>query len=70
MMLGAAARIPSAGGLSLLRTLVAPLRSMVDERFHGAEAKILFGGNAVHLVLLVAIGILVYELLAEDPPPA
>ena len=29
-----------------------------------------FAGNAVHLVLLVAIGILVYELLAEDPPPA
>src|SRR5438034_5003466 len=29
-----------------------------------------FGGNAVHLVLLVAIGLLVYELLAADPPPA
>ena len=26
------------------------------------------GGNAVHLVLLIAIGLLVYELLAEDPP--
>jgi hypothetical protein len=26
------------------------------------------GGNAVHLLLLVAIGILVYELLAEDVP--
>ena len=26
------------------------------------------GGNAVHLVLLVAIGLLVYELLAEDAP--
>jgi hypothetical protein len=26
------------------------------------------GGNAVHLLLLVAIGILVYELLAEDAP--
>src|SRR5206468_6926241 len=24
------------------------------------------GGNAVHLILLVAIGLLVYELLAED----
>jgi hypothetical protein len=24
------------------------------------------GGNAVHLLLLVAIGLLVYELLAED----
>ncbi len=27
-----------------------------------------FGGNAVHLVLLLAIAILVYELLAEDAP--
>jgi len=27
------------------------------------------GGNAAHLVLLVAIGLLVYELLAEDAPP-
>ncbi len=26
------------------------------------------GGNAVHLVLLAAIGLLVYELLAEDVP--
>jgi hypothetical protein len=26
------------------------------------------GGNAVHIVLLVAIAILVYELLAEDSP--
>ena len=26
------------------------------------------GGNAVHLILLVAIGLLVYELLAEDAP--
>jgi hypothetical protein len=26
------------------------------------------GGNAAHLVLLLAIGLLVYELLAEDAP--
>ena len=26
------------------------------------------GGNAVHLILLVAIGLVVYELLAEDAP--
>jgi hypothetical protein len=25
------------------------------------------GGNAIHLLLLAAIGLLVYELLAEDP---
>ena len=46
--LGAALRVPSAGGLSLVRTMLAPLRSMVDERFRGVEAKMLFGGNAVH----------------------
>jgi hypothetical protein len=28
------------------------------------------GGNAVHLVLLLAIALLVYELLAEDAPAA
>ena len=26
------------------------------------------GGNAVHLLLLFAIGLLIYELLAEDAP--
>ena len=26
------------------------------------------GGNAVHLILLLAIGLVVYELLAEDAP--
>lgn len=28
------------------------------------------GGNAIHLVLLLGIAALVYELLAEDAPPA
>ena len=28
------------------------------------------GGNAVHLLLVLAIGVLVYELLVEAPPPA
>jgi hypothetical protein len=27
-----------------------------------------FGGNAIHVILLIAIGLLVYELLAEDRP--
>ena len=36
--------------------------------FVGQAANV--GGNAVHLVLLLAIGILVYELLAEDAPAA
>ncbi len=28
------------------------------------------GGNAIHLVLLIAVGVLVYELLVVEPPPA
>jgi hypothetical protein len=28
------------------------------------------GGNTIHIVLLFAIAVLVYELLAEDAPPA
>ena len=28
------------------------------------------GGNAIHLVLLAAMALLVYELLVKDPPPA
>jgi phytoene dehydrogenase-like protein len=41
-------KLRKAGGLSLIRTLLAPARSMVDERFSGAAAKMLFAGNAVH----------------------
>ncbi|HUG55901.1 MAG TPA: hypothetical protein VMJ92_02390 [Candidatus Limnocylindrales bacterium] len=26
------------------------------------------GGNGIHLLLVAAIGLLVYELLAEEPP--
>ena len=28
------------------------------------------GGNAIHLVLLAAMAMLVYELLVKEPPPA
>ena len=28
------------------------------------------GGNAIHVVLLAAMAILVYELLVQDPPPS
>lgn len=28
------------------------------------------GGNAIHLVLLAAMAVLVYELLVKEPPPA
>ena len=28
------------------------------------------GGNAIHLVLLLAVAILLYELLLQEPPPA
>ncbi len=45
---GVLARLPRAGGLSFLRTVLSPLRAMVDERFSGPEAKMLFAGNAAH----------------------
>jgi hypothetical protein len=28
------------------------------------------GGNAIHLVLLLAVAVLLYELVAGDAPPA
>ena len=28
------------------------------------------GGNAIHLVLVLAVLVLAYELLVEEPPPA
>src|SRR3954447_4024486 len=46
--LGAMARVPRAGGMSFVRTMLSPLRSLVDERFRGNEAKMLFAGNAAH----------------------
>lgn len=46
--LGALAKLPSVGGLSFVRTLLSPLRSLVDERFSGEPAKMLFAGNAGH----------------------
>lgn len=41
-------RLPSVGGMGYLRTLVSPLRALVDGKFRGEGAKLLLGGNAVH----------------------
>jgi len=46
--LGLLARLPTVGGLGFARMLVSPLRALVDTRFRGDGAKMLFGGNAVH----------------------
>lgn len=46
--LGALPGLPRAGGLSFVRMLLSPLRSLVDQRFRGQGAKMLFAGNAVH----------------------
>lgn len=41
-------RLPAVGGMGYLRTLVSPLRALVDGKFRGDGAKMLLGGNAVH----------------------
>ena len=42
------ARLPAAGGLSFARHMGGSLRSLVDDRFRGDGAKMLFTGNAAH----------------------
>jgi phytoene dehydrogenase-like protein len=46
--LGALAKLPTVGGLSFLRTMVSPARSLAGHWFHGEGAKMLMGGNAAH----------------------
>jgi phytoene dehydrogenase-like protein len=46
--LGAALRLPRAGGMPLLRSLISPVRAFVDQRFSGDGAKMLLAGNAAH----------------------
>ena len=46
--LGTVARLPSVGGLSFVRTLLTPMRSLADQRFKGPGPKILMAGNAGH----------------------
>jgi len=46
--LGAALKLPGAGGLSFVRMLLAPVRTLADEQFRGDAAKVLLAGNAAH----------------------
>jgi phytoene dehydrogenase-like protein len=45
--LGAAARLPGVGGLSFVRMMLAPVRT-IAEQFHGPAPKVLLAGNAGH----------------------
>lgn len=44
----ALARLPRAGGLALVRELLSPARTLVDQRFHGPGPKLLLAANAAH----------------------
>jgi phytoene dehydrogenase-like protein len=46
--LGAAAKLPAAGGLSFVRSLLTPLRTLAEHRFVDVGAQLLLAGNASH----------------------
>lgn len=46
--IGALAKLPRAGGLSLVKTLLSPIWSLTDQRFRGDAPKVLLAGNAAH----------------------
>jgi len=46
--LGAALRLPRAGGLDLVRTLLMPAADLARQRFGGEPARLLIAGNASH----------------------
>lgn len=46
--LGLAARVPSNGGLALVRQLLLPARELAREAFRGEAPRILLAGNAAH----------------------
>ncbi|HZJ04209.1 MAG TPA: NAD(P)/FAD-dependent oxidoreductase [Nocardioidaceae bacterium] len=46
--LGALARLPGVGGLSFVRMMLSPARSMADQHFRGRAPKMLLAGNAAH----------------------
>lgn len=46
--LGTLARLPKLGGLSFVRSMLAPARTFVDEMFTGQAAKMLVVGNSGH----------------------
>lgn len=55
--LGAATRLPRAGGLDFVRELIAPMREMTDQRFRGDGAKMLLAANAAHAdIAMDAVG--------------
>ncbi len=46
--LGALARLPRAGGLSFVQTMLSPARTLTDRQFRGVGAKMLIAGNSAH----------------------
>ena len=46
--LGAAVRLPRSGGLTFVRMLLSPLRTLVEQQFRGDAASVLMAGNAAH----------------------
>ena len=46
--LGALMKLPGAGGLSFVRMLLSPARTVADQHFHGDGPKMLLAGNAAH----------------------
>lgn len=46
--LGAASRLPFVGGLSFVRMMLSPVRSIADQHFRGAGPKMLLAANAAH----------------------
>jgi phytoene dehydrogenase-like protein len=46
--LGALVRLPGVGGLSYVRTLLAPVRVIAEQHFRGVAPRVLLAGNAAH----------------------
>jgi phytoene dehydrogenase-like protein len=46
--LAAVAKLPRVGGLSFVRQLLSPVRSLVDQQFRGSGPKMLLAANAAH----------------------
>ncbi len=46
--LGALARLPGAGGLSFVKMMLTPARSLAEQYFRGPAARMLLAGNAAH----------------------
>lgn len=46
--LGALTKLPSVGGLSFVKMMLAPARTLADQQFRGVAPKMLLAGNAAH----------------------